>query len=59
MASLLTPINGQAAPVDETSRVKLQYALRGAADSMETPNDMMLRFFSSVSDLRYKSKVNG
>ena len=48
MAALLAPINGQAAPVDETSRVKLQDALRGAADSMETPNDMMLRFFNSV-----------
>lgn len=43
--------HGVGAAVDEASRLKLQDALRGAADSMETPNDTMLRFFNAVRGL--------
>lgn len=50
MESLLASMNGKSAPVDEMSRLKLQDSLRGAADSMETPSDVMLRLFNSVRD---------
>jgi hypothetical protein len=33
---------------DEAARLKMQDHLRSAADSMETPNDTMLRLFNGV-----------
>jgi hypothetical protein len=52
MDSIIAAINGLRAStsLDETSRLKLQDALRGAADAMETPNDTMLRLFNAVRD---------
>ncbi|KAI4133410.1 MAG: hypothetical protein LQ347_002190 [Umbilicaria vellea] len=41
------PMNGRGALTDEASRLKMQDALRGAADSMETPNDIMLRLINA------------
>lgn len=35
--------------VDEASRLKMQDSLRSAAETMETPNDTMLRLFNGVS----------
>lgn len=34
---------------DEVSRLKMQDSLRSAAESMETPNNTMLRLFNGVS----------
>ena len=48
MEALVAALNGQGAPIDELSRVTLQDALRGAADALETPHDLMLRLFNSV-----------
>lgn len=48
----LGPINGQAPAGDEAARIKLQDAYRGAADSIETPHDVMLRLFDTVRDLQ-------
>ena len=51
MDSIIAAINDLRASssLDETSRLKLQDALRGAADALETPNDTMLRLFNAVS----------
>jgi hypothetical protein len=35
---------------DEAARIKLQDAYRAAADSLETPNDVWLRLFNTVSN---------
>lgn len=48
MQSLLAPLNGQSTALDEASRLKLQDALREAADNLETPYDTMLRFLNAV-----------
>lgn len=47
MTSILSPLNGKAGALDETSRLQLQDNLRGAAENMETPNDTMLRLFNA------------
>lgn len=49
MSPLYEPKNMHRMQVDEASRLKLQDALRSAAEAMETPNDTMLRLFNGVS----------
>ena len=44
-----TPDNGTGAIMNEAARLKLQDAYHGAADSLETPHDVMLRLFNAVS----------
>ncbi len=49
MGSISEPKNMQRVRVDEASRLKMQDSLRSAAETMETPNDTMLRLFNGVS----------
>ncbi len=45
----ITPENGTVATMNEAARLKLQGAYHGAADSLETLHDVMLRLFNAVS----------
>ncbi|MCJ1381158.1 hypothetical protein MMC17_004267 [Xylographa soralifera] len=47
MGSLVESLVGHGPAVDETSRLKMQDTLHGAAELMETPNDTMLRLFNA------------
>ena len=48
-STLLSGANGERAVASESNRIKLQDNLRGAADAMETPNDLMVRLVNTVS----------
>jgi hypothetical protein len=48
MDKFLASLEGQRPTLDDATRLKLQDALRQAADSLETPFDTMLRFMNSV-----------
>jgi hypothetical protein len=52
----ITPDNGTATIMNEAASLKLQDAYHGAADSLETPHDVMLRLFNAVST-RHISQV--
>jgi hypothetical protein len=41
-------VNGVGPTIDEAARIKLQDAYRGAAESLETSHDVMLRLFNTV-----------
>jgi len=45
----ITTDNGTGAIMNEAARLKLQDAYHGAADTLETPHDVMLRLFNAVS----------
>lgn len=47
----INPVNGVGATLDEAARIKLQDAHRGAANSLETPYDVMMRLFNTVRNL--------
>jgi len=48
MENLLAPL-GASSHLDEANRVRLQDGLREAAEALETPYDMMIRFLNAVS----------
>jgi hypothetical protein len=49
VGGLLAPLNGTGASLDEASRHTLMSALHEAAENLETPYDIMLRFADAVS----------
>jgi demethylsterigmatocystin 6-O-methyltransferase len=51
----ITAVNEAGTTMNEAARLRLEDAYRGAADSLETPHDVMLRLFNTVSN-RYKQQ---